>query len=51
MDIENYIDSLTDIERKHAPKSFFLAGDKSLLFQKRRVGFIPKLGQNSDYAI
>lgn len=40
MDIENYIDSLTDIEKKHSPKNLFFAGDESLLFQKRRVSVV-----------
>lgn len=48
MDIENYIDSLTDIERKHAPKSFFLAGDKSLLFQKKRVSVVGSRNATSE---
>lgn len=40
MNIENYYEYLTDIEKKYSPKKLFFAGNEELLYHKRRVSVV-----------
>ncbi|GGG36317.1 hypothetical protein GCM10011344_41490 [Dokdonia pacifica] len=40
MDFKEYLNLLTETEKKHFPKELFFAGDQSLLFEKRRISVV-----------
>lgn len=40
MDLANYFESLSEVEKKNSPTDLFLSGDQGLLFQGRRVSVV-----------
>ena len=40
MGIENYSEHLTEAEKKHSPQQLYIAGDRDLLYNKRRVSVV-----------
>ncbi len=40
MGIENYSEHLTEAEKKHSPRELYIAGDRELLYNKRRVSVV-----------